>query len=301
MTSSFAIVLLLASPFSDPPSFTPAFLSKAPKTVPTRVVSVAPSTTELVFALGEGKRVVGVSRFDDYPPDVGKLPKVGGFLDPSIEAIVGLSPELVLAVPNAANRPILERIDELGIPVLVVPGNGFSDVTHAARSIAAALGGGAPARAEALIESLSKRVSAVEERSKARARQRAAFLYDAAPLILAGPGSFAHTLMSMLNLENVVKIQEAYPKYSLEQLVADAPDVVLDASHIANEAIVRRLAATPAGKSGSIRRFADGALLRAGPRIADALEELERAVSRETARTVDTVDVGKGKSDTRRP
>ncbi|MBI2377482.1 MAG: ABC transporter substrate-binding protein [Deltaproteobacteria bacterium] len=274
------LLTILCAPASSEPSFAATYLGTVrPSGSPKRIVSVAPSTTELLFALGAGPRVVGVSRFDDFPPEVSKVQKVGGFLDPSVETIVGLGPELVVAVPNASNRPSLERIAELGIPVLVVPGNSFEDVGHAARALGEALGAAGVKRSEDLMRSVLASVRAIEARSKARGRLRAAFVYDANPLVLAGPGSFAHTLLEILNLDDVVKIADAYPKYSYEKLVADAPEIVFDASHIASDELRRRLLSTPAGKAGRIVRLDDSSLLRAGPRIGAALELLEKSIA----------------------
>ncbi|RME27046.1 MAG: hemin ABC transporter substrate-binding protein, partial [Deltaproteobacteria bacterium] len=93
----------------------------SPKAPPARMVSLAPSITEILFELGQGTRLVGVTRFDDYPPEVKKLPKVGGFVDFSVEAIAALSPDAVLCTPNLAGRQRLEPLLKLGIPVLVIP------------------------------------------------------------------------------------------------------------------------------------------------------------------------------------
>jgi ABC-type Fe3+-hydroxamate transport system substrate-binding protein len=117
-----------AAPWTAPPSFEPRWLSARPARAPQRIVTVAPSLTELVFALGAGARVVGVTQFDDFPPEVTRLPRIGGFLDPSVERILELRADLVIAAPNASNRVPLDRLVALGVPVLVVPGNGFADL-----------------------------------------------------------------------------------------------------------------------------------------------------------------------------
>ena len=83
---------------------------KRPEGVPGRVVSLAPNLTEILFAIGAGERVVGVTTYDDYPEEVKKLPRVGGFIDPSVEAILALKPDLVICVPNPGGR---NRMDAL--------------------------------------------------------------------------------------------------------------------------------------------------------------------------------------------
>src|SRR5688572_6865080 len=99
MSLVFSLLLLVPAEVPAlflPPSMAPVFLDKPrPKGQPKKIVSVAPSVTELIFALGAGERIAGVSRYDDYPEAVKALPKVGGFLDPNLEAIVALAPDLV--------------------------------------------------------------------------------------------------------------------------------------------------------------------------------------------------------------
>ena len=106
MLSALCLWLCLAAP-------EPVWIGSAPEKTQ-RIVSLAPSLTELVFAMGAGNRIVGVTRFDNYPPEVSKLPKVGGFIDPNIEAVVELKPDLVLALPNSGGRSRVETMARLG-------------------------------------------------------------------------------------------------------------------------------------------------------------------------------------------
>lgn len=261
-----------------PPSMQPVFLETArPKGVPKKIVTVAPSVTELIFALGAGERIIGVSRYDDYPPSVKKLPQVGGFLDPNLEAIVALAPDLVAGVPNAGNKPILERIARLGTPVLVVPGNSLSDVVHAARALAPVLGGDAPARAEKMIASLEKELTDLSDRLKNKRPVKVAFVYGGSPLILAGPGSFADSLLVLVNAKNIAVEGGSYPQYSVEKLVELQPEVIIDASELHGmkaEAPWAHFDAIPAVKNKRVHQVPEGDLLRPGPRIAEGLRQL---------------------------
>ncbi len=268
-----AFLLLLAGvPWTDPPSVETQWLSKARPKAIERIVTVAPSVTELIFALGAGRRVVGVSRYDDYPPAVAKLPKIGGFLDPNPEAIIALSPDLVIGVPNAGNRPALERIAELGVPVLVVPGNSFADVFHAIRGVGPVLGEDAAKRGKDLERDI---IAALLQLSKKAARLppvKVAVIYGWNPLVVAGPGSFADTIVAALNGRNVVGAAAggAYPHWSAEQLVVAQPDVIIDASEVHGLAGPKpwaRFSTIPAVKHGRVHAVELGGLFRPGPRI----------------------------------
>jgi iron complex transport system substrate-binding protein len=268
------------------PSIEPSFLlgteaKLAP--VPQRIVTVAPSATELVFALGAGDRLIGVSRYDDYPESAKSLPKVGGFLDPSVEAIIALRPDLVVAVPNAGNRPPLERVARLGVPVLVVPGNSIADIFHATRALAPLLGKDAPSKAERLIVDLERGLAEVAKDAEKRPPPRVAFVYGEVPLVLAGPGSFADAMLRVLNAKNVIEEGPSYAQYSMEKLVLDAPEVIIDATegHQAGDNRVwSRFASIPAVKNNRVYYVGLGDVLRPGPRIVEGMRRIAVLIRR---------------------
>ncbi|MCK6551568.1 helical backbone metal receptor [Myxococcota bacterium] len=270
----------LARVLAEAPSFAPAFLgdpSPRPRAAPKRIVTVAPSATELVVALGAASRIVGVSRFDELP-EVRALPRVGGFLDPNLEVIVAMRPELVIGVPNAGARPVLERLVKLGIPVLVLPGNTFSDVFHAARALAPVLGPDAVAKVEPLLAKVERDVRALTVAVNRERAPRVAFVYGWRPLVLAGPGSFADTMLKLLNAKNVVASGSAYPQYALEKLLEDRPDVIIDASEMGDAGAERspwaRFETIPAVTTGRVHRVRAQDLLVPAPRIVAGLETL---------------------------
>lgn len=298
ITSTLLALAVLGAPPADPwataPTFAPRWLSDArPKGPPRRIVTVAPSLTEIVFALGEGARVVGVTQFDDYPPEVVKLPRIGGFLDPSVERILELRVDLVIAAPNAANRVPLDRLVALGVPVLVVPGNGFADLFSGLAAIGEALGPPAKARADRLAASLQDELRALV--AVPRPRRKVALVYDRNPLILGGPGSFADTLITLLGAENVVKVKAEYPTYAREQLLLDAPQVIIDASlthwtktstdgraltPIAGDPFWAAWRALPAVRDGRVFGVTGTELLRPGPRLVRGMRALADAIER---------------------
>ena len=208
------------------------WLGPRPAKIPTRVVTLAPSLTETVLGLGKGALLVGVSRFDEAP-EVSKLKRVGGFNDPSIEAVVALKAELVLAQKAPANQKAVEKMAELGVPVLALPLTTVEDALEATLKIGEALG--AQDKAKALVADVRRTREEVRARAKARKPLRVLFVYGWQPLVVAGPGSFAHELLADTGAINVAQAAPtAYPLFSAESAVALHPDVVLDAADVSD-------------------------------------------------------------------
>jgi iron complex transport system substrate-binding protein len=258
---------------------------------PVRIVSLAPSMTEVLFALGAGPRVAGVTRFCDYPPEAARLPKVGGFLDVSLEAVAALRPDLIVGVPNASNRNVIERLGELGFPVLLLEAHGLEDTYRLVREVGRSVG--AEPAAQRLAASMRARVAAVEARVRGAARTQVLFAYGRDPLVVAGPGSFADELLRKAGADNVAREGTArYPTWSLEAVLVAAPDVIVDSfmggSAPPDAARLRarwgRFASLPAVRSGRLHWLDPQLFARPGPRLVDALEALARLLHPERFR-----------------
>jgi iron complex transport system substrate-binding protein len=249
-----------------------------PAQAPARVVSLAPSLTELVFALGRGATVVGVTRFDDSPPEVKALPRVGGFVDPDPEAVLARRPDVVLAVPVPGTRQRLEVLARLGVPVLLVPAETLDDLWTALHTLGGLLGADAAAtRVEADLRAKLEQARV----ASARARPvRTVVIVGYRPLIAAGPGSFLDGLLAVVNAPNVIARGAPFSHLDLEALAAGAPEVVLDLTmgEPAPEGLWARLGALSSGHPPRIVRLDDEALLRAGPRLGDAVVRLAAAL-----------------------
>ncbi len=252
------------------------WLGPRPPAAPRRVVSLAPSLTDTVVALGKASLLVGVTRYDDAP-EVARLPRVGGFLDPSPEAIVALRPDLVLWLTDGGAMPPIEQLAKLGIPVLAVPVVSVADALGCARAVGDALG---DARAgERLARALSHRVEEARRHAAARPRVRVMFVVGRDPLVVAGPGSYPDELLRLAGGENVVTSSRPWPVYPLERAVADDPALLIDAAVLEPPSGLARLEAIPAVKRGAVYRLRDDSALRPGPRLARALDELGRALA----------------------
>ncbi len=264
MTKALLALFLLAAPDAGT-----VWLGPRLSVSPTRVVTIAPSLTDTVIALGKGDVLVGVSRFDEAP-EVKGLKRVGGFNDPSVEAVVALKTQLVLVQMAPANQKPVEKMAELGIPVLAVPLTTVADVQEAMLRIGEALGAAAEARA--LVAKVAATREAVRSRAKGRKALRVLVVYGFQPLVVAGPGSFAHELLSDTGAVNVAQASvTAYPVFSPEAALALRPDVVLDAADVASgkESLQGLL------KSARWVKPKSKDLLQPGPGLGRGLLELE--------------------------
>ena len=248
-----------------------AWLGPKAPSAPKRIVSLAPSATDIVLALGEGKRIVGVTRYDTSP-EVKGLPSVGGFLDPSPEAVVALRPDLILWVTDGGALATVRKIADLGVPVLALPVIGVEDVVSAARLVGQALGDAD--RGDRLARSLQDGIGRVRARAAGLPRRRVLFVVGREPLVVAGPGSYPDELLRIAGAENVVKGTRPWPVYPLEKAVADDPDVVIDAAFLEHGGGEGRLAFIAAARRGRLVRLGDDDALRPGPRMVRALERL---------------------------
>ncbi len=266
-----ALGLLAAGP-AEPPAVQ-ALGPPAPAVV-RRVVTLAPSLTDTVLALGARDVLVGVSRFDERP-EVRTLPRVGGFVDPSVEAIVSLKPDLVLVQPGAGNRRPVETLASLGIAVVALRLGSVDDVLVGLRATAQALG--RVERGEALARTLEETRQRVRRRSAGLPAVRVLFVYGFQPLVVAGPGSFADELLRDAGGTNVAEeAGRPYPVWSVERALGSTPDVVLDATRgMEGGSGLREL---PGLRSARWVTLPSPALLHPGPALGQGLEELFNAL-----------------------
>ena len=255
-------------------------LGPAPKGEVRRVVTLTPSLTDVVLALGAGDRLVGVSRFDERP-EVARLPRVGGFVDPSVEAVMALHPDLVIAQPGPGNRRAVETMAELGAAVLLLPLGTVEDVLAAERAAGKALG--LADQGEALARSLEATRTRIRERSRGLRPVRVLLVYGFDPLVVAGPGGFGDQLLADAGALNVARdAASPYPVYSVERVVQSQPELVLDAANTA--AGKDRIRSLPGLHEARWAEVSGQSLMHPGPALGRGLEELFRLVHPEAAR-----------------
>lgn len=237
-----------------------------------RVVTVAPSLTETVLALGAGDTLVGVSRFDEAK-EVAALPRVGGYNDPSLEAVLALKPQLVLAQMAPSNQTAVEKLAELGIPVIAMSLTTMADAVEAIVVVGEVLN-----RKEEAAK-LEGSIRTAREEIRARAKKRThhpkvLFVVSFSPLIVAGPGSFIHELLEDVGARNVAaKATTPFPQFSLERVVKLEPDLIIDAAFTdEGKQLVKDL---PALKKARWVKMDSSELWHPGPSLAQGLAKLE--------------------------
>jgi iron complex transport system substrate-binding protein len=236
-----------------------------------------------MFAIGAGDLLVGRSRYCDIPAEAQKLPVVGGFSDPNIEAIVALSPSLVIGARGPAGPVLMDNLKSHGIETFFPE----TETMQAIKTMITDLGKRVDhvAGAETVVREIEAKQNALRTKLVGKPRVRVLFAFDVAPVIAAGPGSFTDEVICEAGGENVVTKGGAYPTIGLEHLLALDPDLFLDgASDMqATMSMKERVTDTPgwkelrAVKQGRIRQVGSDAL-RPGPRIGNGLWAVARAI-----------------------
>jgi iron complex transport system substrate-binding protein len=251
-----------------------------PDRFPQRIVSLTPALTETLFAVGAGDRVVGVTEFCDFPPEAKTRPKVGGYVNPSVEAVLALSADLVLVSPGPGNRDAALAMQRAGLRVEIVAAETLDDSLAAIESVARLTGDAE--RGRTLAASIRAELDAIAKRVAPSPPVRAFFCIQTEPIIAAGRDTLPAQLLSVAGGLNVVDAPR-YPRLDIEAVAAARPDVILQARmdlsagdpHI-EDAFWKRWPAIPAVSSGRVVVLPDDLTLRPGPRVALAAEELAR-------------------------
>ncbi len=258
---------------------------------PQRIVSLVPSVTETVFALGRGAAVVGVSRYCDHPAAVADLPRVGTFNEPVAEAIAALRPDLILTTPTPGNESPVRALERAGLRVEVVQGDAsVADVRASILAVAGFIAAGDAG--QALMASIDAELAAVRERTRSAPPVSVAVVVGHDPLVLAGPASYLGEIVALAGGDNIAgALGGRWPRVGWEFLVASAPSVIIDVS-MGDEGARDPAALTerwsrypgiPAVASGRVFGHGADLLLRPGPRLgraAAALAEMLHPPSR---------------------
>lgn len=252
-----------------------------------RIVSLSPSTTEILFALNIGDRVVGRTRFCNYPPPAARIPSVGGFLDPNYEAVRALNPDIVIILPE--HESVIQYLDQLGINHFTVNNKRIADIMSAIRIIGDRFG--ASERAAALIDSMAGVIRYIEKRSQGRRRPsvlisigRTLGTGSLGEVFVAGKDTYYDELLNLAGGVNACGDQMLrYPQLSLEGIISLNPDMIIELipdldERGVTEAEVRKdwEAAAPvtAVKRGEIHILRGDYVQIPGPRFISLLRDL---------------------------
>ena len=245
---------------------------------PARIVSLAPSITEMLFAIEAGEQLVGVTDFCDYPPEALKKPKVG-YSNPNLESLVALQPDLVVA-PNDFLKPdVIVKLEQLKIPVFILADKNVEGIFAHIQTLGRIVG--RSPKADAVAMELRKQVAAIQQRIQGAAPVRVLYVLNSQPLITVGPGSFIDQLIGMAGGVNVAaKSATPYPRLSMETVLQEDPEVLVfpvgkaEGISESEQQTWRQWTTMTAVKRGRLHQISADWLNRPGPRIARGLEAL---------------------------
>lgn len=248
---------------------------------PKRIIALAPSITEIIFALGQQDRLKGTTQFSNYPAEAAKLPKVGSYVRLDLERIVALNPDLCIAIKDGNPKGIIDRLQSLNIPVFAVNPRNLESMIQTIQKIGSILN--ASQKANTLVKDMRSRIQQVDALvSRIDRRPRVFIQIGISPIISAGTNTFIHELIVRAGGLNVAAGNRAYPHFSREQVLALAPDVLIITSMARSGAFEKakadwnRLSHMPAVREKRIYTVNSDVFDRPSPRLLDALEILTR-------------------------
>jgi iron complex transport system substrate-binding protein len=248
---------------------------------PMRIVSLAPSVTETLFALGAGPEVVGVSQYCDYPPQVRALPRVGSFLTPNLEAIIALRPTLVVGLELSSDVRQIRALNSMGYPVLLVSDDSLDEIESSIETVGARIDRRPEARR--IVSQIESQIAAVRQRLANVKPRRALMLVGHQPIVAVGAGTYLDQLMRIARADNIgAAAGEQWPHLSIEYIIAMRPEVVLDGSMGSDQSssseFWKRYPQIPAVRDNRVLGYAEDPMLHAGPRVGDSLEIIARMI-----------------------
>jgi len=254
------------------------YLSKAP----TRVVSLAPSVTEMLFSLGLDEQIVGVTEFCDYPPAAQSKPKVG-YANPSIEALVALRPELVFAPKDFLRPDLQSKLEQLKIPLFVLEAQSVEDIPLQIHTLGTMFE--RTSIANDVTQAMRQRIGEIRQKVETLSAKRVLYVLNSQPLITVGPGSFIHQMISLAGGTNIAaQAGVAYPRLSMETVLAQDPEVLIfpvgDVETVPKSEQQQwlRWESLSAVKAKRVHEVSSNLLNRPGPRIIDGLAQLAKAI-----------------------
>lgn len=266
--------------------FVPGIVPVSTAASPQRIISLAPATTEVLFALGLGDRIIGVTNFCDHPEMAKKKQKIGGMSNPSLEAIVALKPDLVVMSTDGNPKEVDDRLRAMGLRTHVWTARKLAELPEGIRKLGTAVGAGE--RAGRLAEEIEAALSSFASRGKgqgaSQAKRKVLYIVWPEPLLVAGPGTAIDDAIGLLGHENAAsKAKSAYPRYSVEELIREAPEMLFIGKgsgmdmRTVSQGILKKLATVPAVRNDRVCYVSDS-LYRLGPRVVKGIEELDACI-----------------------
>ncbi|MGO9137065.1 MAG: ABC transporter substrate-binding protein [Syntrophales bacterium] len=261
----FLTVYLSGTAFSAPPG---------------RIVSLAPSITEILYDLGLEDRIAAVTIYCDYPPRAKDKPKIGAFSNPSLEAIIAAAPDLVIMADEGNPMEIRSRLKKLGINTYVFRAKRLVDLPQGIRDLGVVLGirDQAFKRAEKIERQIRKYERNIQKSPPPYFNKKAIFIIQPEPLVVAGPKTVIDDAFKLLGLQNIASdAGSRYPKYSIEELIRRSPDIIFMGKGVmtneSSKSLLKRLGMLDAVKKGHIY-YTSEALYRLAPTAIAGIDEI---------------------------
>ena len=261
---------------------------------PTRIISLAPSITEILFAIGLDEEIVGVTEFCDYPEKAKEKTKVG-YAQPNIESIVALQPDLILAPKSFMRVDLLKKLEQLKIPTFILEPHTVEEIMAHIKLLGRMVG-----RSEAANEkttSLRKQIVELTDRLKGRKHPSLLYVLNSEPLITVGPGSFIHHLIELAGGRNAAEqATTPYPRLTLEEVLRQNPDillfqwVVLKASRRPNKTDGNDGRPLRAVQEGKLFQVQSDLLNRPGPRVIEGITTFDYSCLHPDVSLDETID-----------
>ena len=258
---------------------------------PQRIISIIPSVTEMIFAMGAGGKVVGVTSFDRHPPEVSRIARVGALLDPDVERILGLKPDLVVLYNTQVE--LKQRLDRAGIPYYSYEHRALPDILTTIRAVGTRIGAGP--RGEQLAAGIERGIDAVRTSVSRLARPRTLLVFERNPSSLrdiyaSGGYGFMHDMLEAAGGADVfADIKQQSVQAGTELILARRPDVIIEVRYgdgdSARTAEIGRemrawsaLGSIPAVRNGRVHALIGDEFVTPGPRVVDAIRALARTI-----------------------
>lgn len=247
---------------------------------PRRIISLAPSVTEILFGVGLDAEVVGVTAFCDFPPQAKAKPKIGAST-PNLEAILGLKPDLVVGNKDFIRPDALAKLEQLRVPVFILAPKSVEDIFLHISTVGRLVGHDKEARA--VVQELRNRVHDIRHRTSSTRPVRVFYVVNSDPLISVGSGSFIHQMLELAGGENIVgRVATPYPKVSLEDVLRRDPEVIIfpigtsEGIPEAEQQRWRKWASISAVAQNRLRQIPGDLVNRSGPRVIEGIEGLAK-------------------------
>jgi iron complex transport system substrate-binding protein len=262
---------------------------------PRRIISLIPATTEMLFVMGVEDRIVGVSSYDRFPPAVNRLPRVGGLIDPNVERLLSLKPDLVLVYDTQTD--VKQQLARAGIPMFPYVHRGLSDITQTLRALGERVG--ARAAADAAAARIEQQLASIKARVAGRPRPRTLLVFEREAGALRGVNAsggigFLHDLLELAGgVDVMADINRESVSMSTEMILARAPDVILELRYgdslqrsdlDAERRVWNAVPAVPAIRNNRVYLLGGDEFVVPGPRIVLAAERFAQALHGEARR-----------------